>query len=119
ANVGKAEGQGVDFSVDYSQQLGNDFWIQTRANFTYAASNYLAYEEPVYANEPWKSRVGYNVRQTWGYIAERLFVDDAEVYNSPTQSFGETVMAGDIKFRDVNRDGRITELDMVPIGYPQ
>ena len=54
--------------------------------------------------------------QTWGYIAERLFVDDAEVKNSPTQ-FGD-YMAGDIKYRDVNGDGKISELDKVPIGYP-
>src|SRR3546814_1929731 len=27
-------------------------------------------------------------------------------------------MAGDIKYRDVNRDGQVTSLDMVPIGYP-
>lgn len=119
ANVGKAEGQGIDFSVDYSQHLGNSFWIQTRANLTYAASNFLAYEEPAYANAPWKSRVGKNVTQTWGYIAERLFVDAAEVHNSPTQAFGESVMAGDIKYRDVNGDGKITTLDQVPIGYPQ
>ncbi len=118
ANVGKAEGSGFDFSIDYSQDIGADFWIQGRANFTYASSRFLAYEEPVYANEPWKSRVGYNINQKWGYIAERLFIDDAEVYNSPTQSFGETVMAGDIKYRDVNGDGRITTLDQVPIGYP-
>lgn len=119
ANVGKAEGQGVDFSVDYSQTLGTNLWIQARANFTYAATNFLAYEEPVYANEPWKSKVGSNVTQRWGYIAERLFIDDEEVHNSPTQAFGETVRAGDIKYRDINGDGRITTLDQVPIGYPE
>jgi len=27
-------------------------------------------------------------------------------------------MAGDIKYKDINKDGRITELDMVPMGYP-
>ena len=54
--------------------------------------------------------------QTWGYIAERLFVDDEEVKNSPAQ-FGE-YKAGDIKYRDVNGDGKISELDKVPIGYP-
>ena len=27
-------------------------------------------------------------------------------------------MAGDIKYRDVNGDGKISELDKVPIGYP-
>src|SRR5690606_28291136 len=33
------------------------------------------------------------------------------------QNFGE-YLAGDIKYRDVNRDGQITEMDMVPIGFP-
>ena len=118
ANVGKAEGKGLDFSVDYSQQINSDFWLQGRANFTYAVSNYLAYEEPAYENEPWKSRLGYNLSQQWGLIAERLFVDDEEVNNSPLQNFGEQTRGGDIKYRDINDDGQITALDQVPIGFP-
>jgi len=50
-------------------------------------------------------------------IAERLFIDDAEVANSPLQQFGE-YMAGDIKYSDVSGDGKITAEDMVPIGFP-
>jgi hypothetical protein len=53
----------------------------------------------------------------WGYIAERLFVDDAEVANSPKQNFGP-YKGGDIKYKDVNKDGQITTLDLVPIGHP-
>jgi hypothetical protein len=49
-------------------------------------------------------------------VAERLFVDDAEVKSSPTQ-FGE-YRGGDIKYKDINKDGRINELDIVPQGYP-
>src|SRR5690606_19822872 len=75
------------------------------------------YEEYDYDTEWWKSRVGYPINQQWGYIAESLFVDEAEVANSPRQNFGQ-YMSGDIKYRDVNGDGQITELDMVPIGYP-
>ena len=30
----------------------------------------------------------------------------------------EGIGGGDIKFRDINNDGQITELDLVPIGYP-
>src|SRR5690606_6567909 len=52
------------------------------------------------------------------YIAERLFVDDEEVANSPAQNFGIQNIAGDIKYKDVNGDGIISDLDMVPIGFP-
>lgn len=116
ANVGEASGRGIDISVDYSKYFQNDFWLQGRGNFTYATNQYEVYEEPQY-DEWWRSRVGYSIQQEWGFIAERLFVDEKEVANSPKQHFGE-YMAGDIKYRDVNGDGQITEADMVPIGYP-
>lgn len=116
ANVGEAGGEGLDVSVDYAQHFPSGLWVQGRGNFTYATSEFRVYEEPSY-DEQWASRVGYSVSQEWGYLAERLFVDEYEVANSPRQNFGE-YMAGDIKYRDVNRDGQITSLDQVPIGYP-
>lgn len=117
ANIGEATGQGVDLSIDYNKVFNKYFWIQGRANITYATSKYLVYEEPSYENTPWKSHVGYPIAQQWGYIAERLFVDDAEALNSPRQNFGE-YGGGDIKYKDINGDGKISELDQVPIGYP-
>ncbi len=115
ANVGEASGKGVDLSMDYSHNFNSHFWIQGRGNFTYASNKYEVYEEPEY-DEPWRSRVGHPLKQEWLYIGERMFVDDYEVANSPVQ-FGD-YMAGDIKYRDVNRDGRITDADRVPAGYP-
>src|SRR3546814_18427731 len=58
-NVGRADGQGIDFSVDYSDYISQDFWIRGRANFTYAVSKFLDSEEPGYATDPWKYRAGY------------------------------------------------------------
>lgn len=116
ANLGKAKSSGFDMSIDYNQMIGKDLWISGRGNFTYAKSKFTVYEEPDYSKTPWKSRVGYSLNQTWGYVAERLFIDDEEIRNSPTQ-FGE-YMAGDIKYKDINGDGKITELDQVPIGHP-
>lgn len=118
ANVGEAKGQGVDISVDYTQNFARNMWLQIRGNFTYATSAYRVYEEPLYDKEWWKSRIGYPISQQWGYIAERLFVDDKEVQNSPAQNFGTANIAGDIKYRDINGDGQITVLDQVPIGFP-
>lgn len=117
ANIGEAASRGFETSLDYSRFFNTVWWFQARANFTYATSEFLTYEEFKYDKEWWKSREGYPITQEWGYIAERLFVDDAEAANSPRQNFGE-YGGGDIKYRDVNGDGQITELDQVPLGYP-
>jgi TonB-linked SusC/RagA family outer membrane protein len=117
ANVGEASGKGVDLSMDYQQVWNKDFWTSARANFTYAASKYEVFEEAEYA-EYWRSHVGTPIKQQYGYIAERLFVDDAEAANAPPQDFGYAYGGGDIKYTDLNCDGRITTADMAPIGNP-
>ncbi|MBO6160007.1 MAG: TonB-dependent receptor [Bacteroidales bacterium] len=117
ANVGEARAHGVDIQADYQQVWSKDFWTSARANFTWAKSRFEVYEEPNY-KEYWRSRIGYSLAQNWGYIAERLFVDDAEAKNSPAQNFGSEYGGGDIKYTDVNRDGIIDAKDMVPIGNP-
>ena len=116
ANLGVASGKGVDVELNYEKIITSDFYVTGRGTFTYASSEVLEWEEPDYAGTPWRSKVGYSINQNWGYIAERLFVDEREVANSPTQ-FGN-VMGGDIKYRDVNDDGVISALDQVPIGHP-
>ncbi|MEE6186616.1 SusC/RagA family TonB-linked outer membrane protein [Niabella digestorum] len=116
-NIGEAEGKGVDIDLNFNHTFKNNYFIQLMGNFTYATSRYKVYEDYNYPGAPWRDRTGYPINQRWGYIALGLFADEAEVANSPTQGFGE-YMAGDIKYKDVNGDGRITELDMVPIGYP-
>lgn len=117
ANVGEATAHGLDIQADYQQSWNKDFWTSFRGNFTYSTSKFKVYEEPEY-KEPWRSHVGQPLSQNWGYIAERLFLDDAEARNSPEQMFGGEYGGGDIKYTDVNRDGKITPADMVPIGNP-
>jgi len=116
ANVGEAQAQGVDGSISYSTTIGKDFWIKARANFTYATSAFIVYEEPDYEQE-YRKHKGHPLTQQWGLIAERLFIDDVEVADAPVQQFGQ-YSAGDIKFHDVSGDGRISAEDMVPIGFP-
>jgi TonB-linked SusC/RagA family outer membrane protein len=117
ANVGEAASHGFDMSVNYDHVINKNLWVSGMANFTYATSEFRVYEEPDYSSAPWRSHVGYSLNQDWGYVAERLFVDEDEVRNSPEQ-FDGSYMAGDIKYRDIDGDGKITELDRVPIGYP-
>ena len=118
ANIGEAAAHGIDIQSDYKQVWSKDLWTSARGNFTYSTSKYLVYEEPEYP-EKYRMHAGYSIKQTWGYIAERLFIDDEEAANSPSQaSFGSQYGGGDIKYTDVNGDGVITEADRVPIGLP-
>lgn len=119
ANVGGASGKGIDVMLEYQKNWNKSFWTSARANFTYATSKFEVYEEPEF-KEPWRSRVGLSLSQATGYIAERLFVDDAEAASSPPQYLGTSQYGGgDIKYLDVNRDGKITEADRVPLGFPE
>jgi hypothetical protein len=119
SNAGKSSSTGVDIAMDYKKNFNNSFWIQSRGTLTYAKSKLLKNEEPVYpSNLQYLSKVGNSLSQIYGLVAERLFIDNVDVANSPVQSFGD-YKAGDIKYRDMNGDGKITSSDIVPIGYPQ
>lgn len=116
-NVGKVESQGIDGSIDLQHFFNKDLWVTGRANFTYATNKTLEKDEPNYPDEYLKA-VGHPVNQEWGLVAERLFVDDREIENSPSQLAYGTYAAGDIKYLDVNGDGVINGNDRIPMGYP-
>lgn len=121
SNIGEAETKGVDISLDYNQAFSSDFYITARGNFTYSSNKILVNGEPEYQNQN-LSRIGYPINQQWGYIAERLFIDQEDIDNSPEQFNGfsstNAYLPGDIKYKDVNNDGVINQLDQAPIGKP-
>ncbi|WP_025764445.1 SusC/RagA family TonB-linked outer membrane protein [Dyadobacter tibetensis] len=122
SNVGSVEAWGVDGSLDINHSFANQLWLTARGTYTFSDNRYKIFEEPNYAaiGAPWVSNIGNNVNVQKGFIAERLFVDDEEARNSP-QQFGTPGLdygGGDIKYKDLNKDGAITSLDRVPIGKP-
>lgn len=114
ANVGSVLSEGFDGNIGLRQNLAKDVDLTLRANFTYGKSKILEFDEQR-SNYLYKSNTGYRIDQSRGLIAEGLFKDYDDIRNSPTQTFG-TVMPGDIKYRDVNGDGKIDSNDEVPIG---
>ena len=122
SNLGEVNSRGVDFSLDYNKAFDSGLILSGRGNFTYATNEVLVNGEPDYTYD-YLSRIGYPVNQAWGLIAERLFIDQADIENSPEQfngfsSSANSYMPGDIKYTDVNNDGVINELDRVPIEKP-
>ncbi len=119
SNYGRVSSQGIDLSMNYRKSFSGNFRMDARGTFTYAASQIERIDELPYTSDlSHLSRKGYSINQAWGYIAERLFVDDEEVANSPLQFSDPGLLAGDIKYRDINKDGQINGDDMVALGYP-
>lgn len=116
-NVGKVKSYGVDGSIDLNANIGRDGWITGRLNMTYAHNEVVENEEPEY-RWPYLSDIGWPIHTRKGYIAERLFIDRNDVHNSPVQELGSVPQAGDIKYKDINKDGRVNSDDQVHIGYP-
>ncbi len=116
SNTGEAKAHGIDASADFQWSVNKDFWITSRVNFTYSTNEFVIKDEPVYKDK-YRSGVGQSINQHWGLVAERLFIDDYDVLNSPRQDYGGA-QAGDIKYVDINNDGVIDKRDIVPIGYP-
>ena len=121
SNIGEVKSKGIDLSLDFNHAFSGDFYITARGNFTYATNEILINGEPELLNEN-LSRIGHPVNQQWGYIAERLFVDQEDIDNSPEQFNGfsttNAYLPGDIKYKDINEDGVINELDQTAIGKP-
>ena len=106
SNKGKVDNWGIELSVNWRKEFTKDLYVDFRGNFTYTENKYVNLDEPVYPYV-WKTSTGKPLSRTTGYIAQGLFSSQEEIDNSPTQNLGSTVKPGDIKYRDVNGDGKI------------
>jgi hypothetical protein len=114
-----------------SKQKVNALHLDFKASFSYArkkreyqelpdAGNRYAYWE--YRYQESNGRISKNPYRwdniTWGYEALGQFQNYPEILQSPIQDGqgNTTLLPGDIKYRDVNKDGLINDLDLLPIG---
>jgi TonB-linked SusC/RagA family outer membrane protein len=119
ANLGKVTNEGVDITLDYNKALlNNDLIISFKGTFTYARNILNDRDEPPYPeNEAYRSELGKSLNVNTGLIALGLFKDEADVSNSPVQTFSDYGV-GDIKYKDMNGDDKIDANDKMLIGEP-
>lgn len=117
-NIGETENRGVDMSLEWNKRFG-DWYLTARGNFTYNRNKLLDNDEPDWEYK-YQNRIGkpYGVgaAQPWGLLALGLFQSQEEIDSSPEQTFGE-YRVGDIKYADINGDGRVDADDRIYLGY--
>ena len=112
---------GVDLAVSYNKVINKDFAIQFQGTFTYNDNKVTVYDEAPGKREAMMTK-GKNVSTAWGYVDDGLFIDYADIANSPKSTLGNIAIApGDVKYvdqpdADGNYDGKITSDDRVPLG---
>lgn len=123
ANFGRVDNNGIDVSLNFNKQFGKDLFLSFMGTFTYAKNKIKEYDEAYTVVGTPRAHTGHPVNQLFGLQAEGLFTEDdfIDVKNGilkegiPEHTF-ETVRPGDIKYKDLNHDGKITELDKTAIG---
>ena len=113
ANLGETVNSGVDFSINYNKVVSSDFQYTLRGTFTYAHSQVMAMDEPMYTDLNRNlSKVGKPIYSNQYLIADGLFTSQEEIDNSPKQDFGSYTV-GDVKYKDINGDGIVNTNDFV------
>ena len=117
SNVGMVSNKGWEFELGWDDKIGKDFAYFIKANFSYAR-NKIDYMAEAPFPYPWMNQTGFMIGQPKGLIADGFYNTQEELSNRPYNTFSNLVDLGDIRYRDINGDGRIDNSDMVPIGYP-
>jgi TonB-linked SusC/RagA family outer membrane protein len=131
-NAGEIRNRGWEFSADYSANPTDDLTIRVGGNLTTLSNEVLSLAKSTdfvinsgfYRNGSiTRTAPGHPVGAFYGYVTDGLFqtqeeVADANALNDdgPYQSAGTA--PGDIRFKDLNGDGKITQEDQTFIGNP-
>jgi TonB-linked SusC/RagA family outer membrane protein len=116
ASVGVIDNAGVDGTIEGGTFKLGAFNLDLRATFTYNRDKLIENDAPV---QPYAylERRGFNVLSNYGYVAEGLFQSQREIDNHADQTpLGGRPRPGDIRYKDLNSDGLINNLDIRRIG---
>lgn len=108
-NLGKVSNKGVEMLLNSAKRFG-EFDLNVGGNFTYNKNKVIYMDEPATTN-PYRRREGFPIDSYTVYKTDGLFRTQAEVDSYPAK-YANT-KPGDVKYVDMNGDGRITGDDQV------
>jgi len=127
-NAGTTRNEGVEFSLKYSDNVGDDFRYNVSYNATYLHNEVTEVngteflpggQFSVGQPQPSRMQAGFPIGYFYGYKTDGIFQTQAEVDAHPSQeALGAAATPGDLRYVDSNGDGVINTSDRTNIGDP-
>ncbi|MBU1369507.1 MAG: TonB-dependent receptor [Bacteroidetes bacterium] len=129
ANVGSVQNRGVELSINWRHYLDDlKYSIGFNASYNKNEMTKIGNENGFINGATWgvsgfvtRAEVGLPIGYFWGYKTDGIFQNETEVFQhigSTGNLLQKNAVPGDVRFVDVNGDGKISEDDRTMIGNP-
>lgn len=110
---------GFEIGLNYNDKIG-EVEISAGANLTYYKTEATRRDDSQYVEYSYQNRTAKPLDTLWGLQCLGYFATDAEAEDYHTNvaeyKFGDAPKAGDLKYKDQNKDGIIDNKDQVDLG---
>ena len=115
-NLGKTQNKGFEIELKHNNRINDDWTYNIGLTLSHAKNEIVNMDEPALQTD-YRKREGHPIGQYYGLVCDG-FITQADINsgNLPVSTFGNT-QVGDLKYRDMNKDGFIDERDETFIGY--
>lgn len=118
-NIGSVQNTGFDLLVNHNKQINKDWKYSVSLNVSYVKNeitDMAGTEGPTKDAKLWNLE-GYPIGSYYGYVANGYFNTEDDLANYPKRLAAGQEKLGDIKYLDLNHDGKITaDKDRTVIG---
>lgn len=120
-NTDEKDNRGFEIVLSHHNQVG-DFKYSISPMFSWARSKWVKKDEDISDDPEYNRRhnkTGRWADEKWGYLSDGFFMNQDEIDNhlvDQDQNGNQTILPGDIKYKDVNGDNVIDWRDEAVIG---
>lgn len=115
-NVGEMKNAGFEVNVNWQDRIAaSDFSYSIGANLTYVDNEVTKFRGGKSPDQLYLIREGYSYKTLYGFIQEGVYQTDEEAQKHMYDN-GYVPSAGDLKYKDVNGDGKLDYRDKQEIG---
>ena len=118
-NLGSMKNYGFEFDITWRDKIGKNFDYWLRANYSFAR-NKVVFKDEVTKQYAYQAETGRRFGQFYGLIFDGFYNSWEEInaLDRPVSAWnGNQLQPGDCRYVDVNKDGKIDNYDMVPLGF--